>query len=268
MRNLKYMAVLLAIIVSASIAAGEPRPSSTTPALEMPASALTQTESWWRKILRIAGISAAPTRQRAPTGTPMPGDIYIYDLARKSERRIATGNYSSPIFLAGGDRILALRGGDIFSIPITGGAAEIFPNRSGITKLVGQSLDDRNLVLVLTGNGQQTSVGTLSLADKSVTVIPHETETDEGKFIFSQLADWNRTYCGTEVFVELKCEIEPQTGECKRDATGKIKKQWTDVMAQRPYKDPINISDCKGDNCSQPSLSLDGQYAAYIRTGR
>ena len=266
MKSSLSIAILLVSCVLGSGFLAEPLPTAAMPLHPWTLVTANVPESWWQKLLRIAGISAAPTRQRGPGETPKPGDIYVYNLVRKTDRKLASGNYSSPIFLAGDDKILALTGNSIVRIPVSGGAGETFSNNNRIVKLVGQSMDDPKQVLVLTSDGNQTSVGILSLVDFGVTVIPHETETEEGKAIFARITGGDRNYCGTEVYEELQCERDSVTNNCKLDEANRIKKQWSDIMIAWPFRQPVNITKSTGDYCRQPALSLDAQQVVYIRT--
>jgi hypothetical protein len=152
-------------------------------------------------------------------------------------------------------------------IPVAGGAEQrLFP-AGEIVKLAGVSADAPDTALVVrSGAGKPIAIGMLSLADGGVAVISHETESEEGRAMLAQVLSWERTYCNTTLYVETVCERD-MAGECRDDAAGGTK-TWTDVKMKRAYKAPLDVSNCAGLNCGQPSLSLDGQSVAYVMEAR
>src|SRR5215471_16999050 len=77
-----------------------------------------RTESFWRRILRIAGISATPGSMKAPLDLAT-GEVWTIRLGRGTLSQLtAEGGYRSPVFLPGGDAVLALRGAELIRIPL------------------------------------------------------------------------------------------------------------------------------------------------------
>ena len=220
-----------------------------------------QTESWWQKFLRITGVSATPSKQRGSIQTVESGYIWIASLEEKTSRRLTDeSSYRSPVFVDKDQNILALKNDEVVRIPVSGGQVQtLFPIK-GANKLVGLSLDDPDKMLMLIKDQDaKITIGLLSLTTGHVTPVPYETKSSEGESMFAHLSGWNRVYCNTEISL----------GENNRtDRSGRITHKWTDVYVKRAYRDPINVSNCNGVNCGQPSLSQDGTLVAFIKGER
>src|SRR6476469_2611198 len=66
------------------------------------------------KLLRIAGLTAAPSQMRGPADNASVGDIWIASVDRRSARALTTnGGYRSPIFVNDAPVVLALRGNSV-----------------------------------------------------------------------------------------------------------------------------------------------------------
>ena len=209
------------------------------------------------KLLRVTGISATPAKQRGSAESIESGRIWIADLQEKTVSRLTSeSGYRSPIFVDKDKNILMLRSDEVVQISVFGGPVKTLFNIKGAIKLVGQSLDDIDKVLMLTQdeNGK-TNIALLSLSSGKLTVVPYETTSPEGKSMFDHFAGWNRTYGTTEVSVAEKV---------KKDESGRLTK-WTDVFLKRTDQEPINVSNCNGINCGQPSLSQNGQLLAFVK---
>lgn len=264
MRPTKFLAFLLLPVLLVPFFGRESWRSQAFTSLPAATPSPTPKEGWLRRLVGVFGISANPGAQRSPPDSVLDaGDIWVKGLSSSSAgRRIAAGSYRSPIFLARDETILAIKGETLVRIPVSGGTEQTIPNKTGITKLIGVHEDDPNKVLVLMKKGDQTAIGFLSLSDDRVSEIEYETDSAEGKILFARLAGWDRMYCNTEVYVETQCERNA-SGGCKRDGNNKTK-TWTDVMVKRSYLSPINVSNCQGELCGQPSLSLDGNTIVYV----
>ena len=80
-------------------------------------------ESLVQKLLRIAGLTAAPSQMRAP-GDPQPGDIWIVSVQEGARRALTSdGGYRSPIFSPDNAFVYAIRDDVVLRIPVAGGAA-------------------------------------------------------------------------------------------------------------------------------------------------
>ncbi len=220
-----------------------------------------QTESWWQKFLRITGVSATPSKQRGSIQTVESGYIWIANLEEKTSRRLTDqSGYRSPVFVDKDHNILALKNDEVVRIPVSGGQLQtLFPIKGAI-KLVGLSLDDTDKLLVLIKDQDaKITIGILSLTTGHVTPVPYETKSPEGERMFAHLSGWNRVYCNTEISL---------AENNRTDRSGRITQKWTDVYIKRAYRDPINVSNCNGVNCGQPSLSQDGTLVAFIKGER
>jgi hypothetical protein len=236
-----------------------PRQQQQPPAAVKPA----PPESWWQTLLRVAGISVAPSRQKG--GDPVEsGDIWVHSLATRSSRRMTSGGgYRSPVFLARDEHLLALKGGAVVRIPLSGGPEQRLFADAAIVKLVGVFGDSPDEVLaVRRDEGGRFSLASLSLPDSRLAVVPHETESEAGRLMLAEVLGWDRTYCNTTVYVEEECDRD-EGGRCRADGAGRTR-VWTDVKFRRAYADPLNVSNGRGANSGQPSLSLDGQSVAYV----
>ena len=95
-------------------------------------------QSFWSTVLRMTGISATPSQLKGPDDEIQAGEIWVADLPRKTRLRITRhGGYRSPVFLAGDEHILALKGNKIIQIPLAGGEPKSLYTLKAVTKLVG-----------------------------------------------------------------------------------------------------------------------------------
>ena len=109
--------VVLAVMAVASLATGllaqTPRPP----------------EPLLSKLLRIAGLTAAPSQMRGPADNAAVGDIWIASVDRRSARALTTnGGYRSPIFVNDTPVVLALRGNSVVRLGAQGGSAIPLPD--------------------------------------------------------------------------------------------------------------------------------------------
>lgn len=214
-------------------------------------------ESFWRKLLRIAGISATPSAQKGPADEATSGEIWVVQVAQSEGARLtAQGGYRSPIFLSGDQSILALRGDDAFEIPLAGGKPrKLFPLKK-VVKLVGQSLDDPDTILVLIeGRGRRRWLGLLSLKSGQVSSVSYDRESEDFRRMLAHAEGWERVYGTSAVYIKT---------ESKKDLAGSV--EWTDVYLKRANSAPVNLSRCDEVNCGQPSLSQKGNLVVYVRS--
>lgn len=246
-----FRAIVLALVLTpTALMAQNPTPTPTpTP---------TQVPTWWQKLLRVTGISATPAKQRGSAESIESGRIWIADLQLNTRTRLTSeSGYRSPIFVDKDKNILMLRNDEVFRVSVSGGPVKLLYKIKGAIKLVGQSLDDNDKVLMLMQDeNKKTSIALLSLSSGKLTVVPYETTSPEGKSMFDHFAGWNRTYGTTEISVAEKV---------KKDESGRILTKWTDVFLKRTDQELINVSNCNGINCGQPSLSQNGQLLAFVK---
>jgi hypothetical protein len=219
-----------------------------------------KTESFWSKVLRIAGISANPTALRG-ADTAAAGDVWVATPGSRTapQRLTRDGGYYSPVFDAGGQSILVLKSGNLFRVPLTGDVPTNLRSLPGLTKLVGLSRDDDDQLLALAKNSQNTvSAVLLSIRTGAVTPLPHDPASREDGLLLVHLAGWERVYGD----VRLYCEEE------EKDAPGGVSIRFTDVYLKHGSDAPVNLSNGNGTSSCQPSLSPDGKRVAFIRGDR
>ena len=241
-------AVLLLVLFNALAAARVQSPKPTPPK-PPPKTSL------WTRVARIAGLTATPSTQKGAGDELVSGDIWVADLANKRTRLTHDGGYRSPVFLAGDQEILSLKGDDVVLIPVAGGEPRKISGARGVTKLVGVSLDEPNKVLILTEDENQRAVlKLLSLRDAQITAVPFDEESQDDRRMMVHIRNWDRVYGDTRVYVK---------NEMKSGLAGPL--EWTDVYLSQGDVGLINISKCDGVNCGQPSLAQSKRLVVYIK---
>lgn len=211
--------------------------------------------TFWQWFLRFTGISATPSSQKAPGDEALPGDIWLVQVESSQALRLTEdGGYRSPIFLAGDQKILALKSTDVMEISVTGGQPRKLFCVAPLVKLVGVNMDDPTSILVLiVDQNRKPVLALLSLNNGSVTAIPSEAP-DEYRRALNHAKSWERVYGNSRVYVKT---------EVKNDLAGPL--EWTDVYLKQADSEPRNISRCDGINCGQPSLSRNGRAITYVK---
>ena len=229
-----------------------------------PPGAQAKAESFWEKVLRYAGISHDASNLKAPGDEVVSGQIWLADLgsgaAMKSTARqvTASGGYRSPLFVPGGKDILALKGTDVVRVGLSGGNAVKRYTITDITKLVGFGMDDPDTVLVLTGrSGEPPAVGLLSLGSGRITSMPYNPASSRDLEMIEQMQSWERVYGGKRLYTKR---------QSKETLYGPA--EWTDVYLKSGSDEVLDVSQCDGVNCGQPSLSSDGRYVVFIKSDR
>jgi hypothetical protein len=229
-------------------------------ALPLAVQSAKKTESFWDKVLRIAGVSATPSSLRGEE-KPASGDIWVTAAAPDSvaQRLTREGGYTSPVFDFKQPSILALKGGDLYRVPLQGEAPAKVRSLTGVIKLVGVSRDDADQLLVLTKEPiGGSSAALLSIHTGALTAIAHDPQSKEDEMMLAHLAGWERVFGD----VRLYCEDNEQEG------AGGSTIRFTDVYLKRGNEAPINLTNGKGVSSCQPSLSPDGKRVVFIRAVR
>ena len=208
-------------------------------------------------LLRFLGISATPSAMKGDDDT-LAGDIWLYDPATQTSQRITReGGYRSPIALAGDAKLLALKGEQVVEITIENRAAKPRATIPGIVKLIGVNAEDANQILFLSASGEQKfSVGTLSLSDNRIEMRELDPNSEDDRRMLAHLRGWERVYDGGKTAVYTKAET-------KEGLAGQI--EWRDVYLKREGRDTVNVSNCDGVNCGQPSLAPGGRFVVYVK---
>ena len=203
------------------------------------------------RVLDFLGISATPGAQRG-VEAEFSGDIWVAELDTGTRSKLTQeGGYRSPVFTPGDEGILALKGDDLWFVPLSGGEPEKRATLPGAMKLVGFHKQDKDKLLVLFKGSRGAAVGILSLKDGKVSPVPYGSEDIS---TLNHLRGWERVYGNTTV--REKIEHAQEMGQ---------NQEWTDAYLDRGADSPRNISRCKGTNCGQPSLSFDGDKVVYIK---
>ena len=213
-------------------------------------------QSFWATVLRVTGISATPSQLKGPDDEVQAGDIWVADLARKTRLRVTRhGGYRSPVFLAGDEHILALKGNTMIQIPLSGGEPKSLYSLKAVTKIVGVDKGDPDKALILLREaGGSDAAGILALKNGQVTLLSYDRESQDHGGMISHMKDWERVYGDTKVSVRT---------ESKSGMAGTI--GWTDVYLKKGTSSPMNVSRCDGVNCGQPSLSHDGRQVVFVK---
>jgi len=206
------------------------------------------------KLLRIAGLTAAPSQMRGPADNAAVGDIWIANVDRRPARALTTnGGYRSPIFVNDTPVVLALRGNSVVRLGAQGGSAIPLAGAPKIVKLVGIDATSPDEVIVLL-DAPASPLGVLSLQSGNVSPLPYDDSSDEQRRMLAQIRAQDRTYGETKVYTKT---------ETKSGLSRPI--EWTDVFLTRGAGSPQNVSACDGVNCVQPSLSPDGRSVAFVK---
>jgi hypothetical protein len=206
------------------------------------------------KLLRIAGLTAAPSQMRGPADNSAAGDIWIANVDRRSARALTTdGGYRSPIFVNNTPVVLALRGNSVVRLGAQAGSAIPLPDARNILKLVGIDAASPAEVIVLL-DAPASPLGVLSLQSGKVSPLPYDDSSDGQRRMLAQIRAQDRTYGETTVYTKT---------ETKSGLSRPI--EWTDVFLKRGAGSPQNVSACDGVNCVQPSLSPDGRSVAFVK---
>src|ERR1700675_2145883 len=116
--------VVTSLIVAVAVASGSSAQAPRPP------------ESVLSKLLRIAGLTAAPSQMRGPADDAAVGDIWMVNVDGRSARALTSdGGYRSPIF--NGSEVLAIRANAIVRPGVQRGNAVVVQRVPGVVKLVG-----------------------------------------------------------------------------------------------------------------------------------
>ena len=209
------------------------------------------------RVAKILGISASPGTLKGPGDEAINGELWLADLQAGTRRALTPGDaYNSPIFLAGGDRVLALRGTEVVQIASVGGHSRKLYSVDGIMKLVGTSSADTGTILILLRGeaGGRPRVGLLSVTTGAVTPLAYDPASSQDLQVVEELEGSSRTYGDRHIYVKR---------QSKQALSGRV--EWSDVFLQVGSQPPVNASHCDGQNCGQPSLSADGRLLVFVK---
>jgi hypothetical protein len=214
-------------------------------------------EGLLNKLLRITGISATPSQQKAPSEEmEAGGEIWISNVKAGTLQKVSQENgFRSPIFGPNDEAVLAVKDGFIWQVSLQTGAASKLHEVAGLTKVVGINRDDANKILVLIKRGPTTAPSLLSLTTGAIAEISYDANSPNDRKLLNHLKGWERVYGDTMVYPRA---------QTRESVTGTV--EWQDVFLKKDDAAPVNVSRCEGANCGQPSLSGDGSKVVFIRT--
>jgi hypothetical protein len=215
-------------------------------------------ESLLQKLLRIAGLTAAPSQLRGPGEAVEPGNIWIVPADRGTPKALTLdGGYTSPIFSTDG-RVYALKGDTLVRLPQETGAGVAVHNVPRALKLVGFDAANADELVVLVDAAPGSSpLGVLSLRSGRVTPLPVDPASEEQRRMLAQIRAQERTYGTTSVYTRT---------DRRRGMSRNI--DWSDVYIRSGDGAPRNVSACNGVTCVQPALSPDGRSVVFIKAAR
>ncbi|HEY7171132.1 MAG TPA: hypothetical protein VH417_09825 [Vicinamibacterales bacterium] len=207
-------------------------------------------ETLLQKLLRIAGLTAAPSQMRAP-GDPASGDIWIVTADGRAPQALTSdGGFRSPVFAPGDAFVYALRDEVVVRIPVGGGPAAPQGRAPGVVKLVG--FDGPDDLVVLTAAPAPFAL--FSVKSGRLTPLPSDPASTEERRLVAFVRGDERVYGDTRVY----------TGPVTRQ--GALRSiEWTDVFLARGASAPVNVSACGGIDCGAPAVSGDGRQIAFVK---
>lgn len=222
-------------------------------ALLAAAAATAAEESWFTKLLRVAGITASPARLRGAPDDVLVGDIWVVGVNGKAPRRLATGgHFRSPVFSSSDDSVLALRDDVLVRIPPGGGKPENLLTVPHAVKLIGFDENNADQLLVLLDGS--APIGAVSISSRSVNVVPEDPAADGAADVLAQVRGQDRNYGRSALLVRT---------QSRRSSQDRI--EWTEIYFQQGNGPPQQVTACNGASCGQPAMSSKGTLIAYIQ---
>lgn len=210
------------------------------------------------RVLKILGVSDSPGTLKGPGDEVTSGALWMSDLGSKTTHSVTSdGRYRSPVFVPGSNAILALNGSDLVRFSAgSGEMIKLYPI-AGVTKLVGCSSGDPDKVLVLRSGdaGAHPRIGLLSVSTGNVAPLAYDSGSAADLQMVENLEGWTRRYADKQVYVRR---------QTKQALSGVV--EWSDVFLKADGQEPINVSQCGGANCGQPSLSADGRLLVFVKS--
>jgi hypothetical protein len=254
MMHRSIVCILLSLLISAS--SGQEQKNSPA-GQSKPATGFTE------RVLKFLGIANSPGTLKGPGDEVTTGELWLADLQAQTTRPLISGaGYRSPIFLPGSDDVLALHGSDVVRISKANGKDTKLHSIDGILKLVGANspagaiFKDAGTVLILLRGqaGGRPRVALLAVATGTVKPVPYDPASAEDLQMLEDLEGWSRTYGDRRIYVQR---------QSKQALSGTV--EWSDVFLQAGKQQPVNVSQCDGMNCGQPSLSADGRSLVFVK---
>lgn len=248
------LCILLTLLISVS--SGQEQKNS-------PAGQSKPSTSFTERVLKFLGIANSPGTLKGPGDEVTTGELWLADLEDRTTRRLtSSAGYRSPIFLPESNDVLALRGTDVVRISKADGKETKLHSSDGILKLVGanspagdRSKDTGTVLILMRGRpGERPRVALLTIATGAVNAVPYDPTSPQDLQMLENLEGWSRTYGDRRVYVDRQ----------SKDAfSGTV--EWSDVFLVVGKQQPVDVSQCDGLNCGQPSLSTDGHLLVFVK---
>jgi hypothetical protein len=242
---------LLAIAVGDIHGQTQTQPTSTASGKRRASTSFTE------KLLKFFGISDSPSTLKGPGDEVTSGELWLGDLDAKTTRALtSSAGYRSPVFLSGTKDVLALRGSDVIRISSAGGDGKKLCSVDAIIKLVASGSEDPGKVLILLRGeaGGHPRVALLAISTGAVTIVPYDSASSQDLQMVESLQGWSRTYGDQRVYVKR---------QTKQALSGTV--EWSDVFLKVGNQEEVDVSQCAGAQCGQPSLSENGRLLVFVK---
>jgi hypothetical protein len=110
------------------------------------------------------------------------------------------------------------------------------------------------LILQSGDAGGHPRIGLLSVSTAKVTPLAYDAGSNADLQMVENIEGWTRTYGDKQIYVRR---------QTKQALSGVI--EWSDVFLKADGQTPIDVSQCNGANCGQPSLSADGRLLVFVK---
>jgi hypothetical protein len=205
-------------------------------------------------LLRIAGLTAAPSQMRGSEAEVGSGNIWVVGVDGRGARALtADGGYRSPLFSINDDSLVALKGDAVVRISIGDSRAVQQQRAAGVTRLVGFDRADGDSLIVLL-DAAAAPLASVSMRTGRITPLPYDASSPDDRRMLAQVRADARVYGETSVYTKT---------ETKRGLARNV--DWLDVYVKRGAAAATNVSACDGTNCVQPALSADGRRIAFVK---
>jgi len=254
-RGVLGLSLVLMLVLGGAAAGQNQKPQGSAPA---PAPAKKQSPDFIDKVLKILGISDSPGTLKGPGDEVVSGEVWMADLGSQTTHSVGRGGrYRSPVFVPGSNEILALSGTDLMRFSAGSGEPKKLYPVAAVTKLVGFSADDPDKVLIVQTDDASghPRIGLLSVGTAKVTPLAYDPSSSADLQMIENLKGWTRTYGNKQVYVRR---------QTKQALSGVV--EWSDVFLKADGQEAIDVSQCNGTNCGQPSLSADGRLLVFVKT--
>jgi hypothetical protein len=242
-------------------AASETTTAATTAAEAAPQTAHPKSppdshQSLAARLLDFIGIPADSGALKGSGDTLEAGEVWLVEVASGKSRQLTrSAEFRSPIFLPGGNDVLALRGSDVVRLSGAADAPRKLATVKAAAKLVGCSSADPDKLLLLTAaaaGGDELSV--LSIGSGGLTRVPFDPASRADGELMAYLSGWDRTYPAGTLYVQR---------HARETLAGVV--EWQDVFFQSGNGEAMNVSRCDATDCGQPALSPDARRVVFIK---